>query len=636
MEQLTWLVPHPDLRSAIRAARDIPDPAARLATARHLAGHRRDFLATAQIARLLDSVDGPAQREAGVFARSARLGIVGSHTVEHLVPSIRVAALQRGLDLEVLPAAYGQYRQQLLAGDPAIAAFGPQLILLALDAVDLAFDLPLDADEGSVAAAVDARVDELRQLWRCARERYGARVIQQTVLPVVPPVFGCYEGLVPAAPFALVERLNERLRAAAREDGTLLLDLAWHPLRGAPGIGDPVLWHHAKQLVSPLAAPAYGDLVARVTAAAMGMSRKCLVLDLDDTLWGGVVGEDGIDGITLGQGSAAGEAFASFQRYVALLAASGVVLAVCSKNSAEVAEAAFREHPEMVLARDQVACFVANWQDKASNLRRIARTLDLGLDALVFVDDNPAERDIIRRELPDVAVPELPDDVSGFAAVLAAAGYFEPATFTADDASRNLSYAANAKRQAMLEAATDLDAYLQGLEMRLVARPIEAVDLQRSVQLVNKSNQFNLASRRYSDAAFRALLDDPGTIARCLRLVDRFGDNGLISVLVARTDDRWQPGELLIDTWLMSCRVLGRGVESAALEVLLEGAAALGASALIGEYRPTARNGLVAEHYARLGFDRIDPPADAPEGASYWRWPLSRPAPGRHFISRES
>ncbi|HJQ62532.1 MAG TPA: HAD-IIIC family phosphatase, partial [Burkholderiales bacterium] len=408
-----------------------------------------------------------------------------------------MAGLHRGLALELHIGPYGLYRQSLLGDDPALTSFAPHFVLLALDACDLAFDLSLDASETDVANAVDARLDQLRVLWRRAKECLGAQVVQQTLIPHTPPLFGSYEALVPAAPYSLTERLNTAIRVAAKQDGVLLLDLAWYVAREGitAQLVDPVRWHHAKQLVSPAFAPIYGDVVARIIAAGVGLSRKCLVLDLDNTLWGGVVGDDGIDGIRLGQGSAEGEAFLAFQRYVAQLGRRGIILAVCSKNDPAVAEAAFKGHPEMVLRHEEMADFVANWDDKATNVRSIARRLEIGLDSIVFVDDNPAERDIIRRELPMVAVPELPDDVAHYSARLAQAGYFEATVFTQDDTTRGRSYALNAVRRTELERATDLDGYLQSLSMIMTAAQISPADLARTTQLINKTNQFNLTTR---------------------------------------------------------------------------------------------------------------------------------------------
>ncbi|MGA6097551.1 HAD-IIIC family phosphatase [Stutzerimonas marianensis] len=635
MDQLLWLAQHPDLGAAIGEAKREPDAMVRLAEAARLAGFRRDFTQTTRLDRLAsEGLRAVAAGEGSAPGlRPLRIALLASHTVDHLVPAIRVAGLQRGLAVSAHVAPYGLYRQALLMDDAELSAVAPQLILLALDARDAPLQLPLEASQEEVDAAVAERVEELRLLWRRARERHAAQVVQQTIVPADPPLFGSFEALVPASPYALIERLNAAIRQAARDDGVLLMDLAWEAARGSygDGLAEPLRWHQAKQLVSPHLAPLYGDQLARIAAASIGLSRKCLVLDLDNTLWGGVVGDDGVEGIHLGQGSPSGEAFLAFQRYAALLARRGIILAVCSKNDLSVAEAAFN-HPEMALKRSDIAAFVANWDDKAGNLRRIASMLDIGLDSLVFVDDNPAERDIVRRELPEVAVPELPDDVADYPARVAAAGYFEAVSFTSDDATRGRNYALNAERKAAMSQATDMEGYLRGLKMVLTATPIGGAELARSTQLINKTNQFNLTTRRYSEAEVERIASDPRSVALAIRLADKFGDNGLISVVLARPDESFAEDELLIDSWLMSCRVLGRQVEEAVLDVLATAALAVGYGALIGEYRPTERNAMVAEHYPRLGFVQHPAPADIPVDATFWRYDLTLPRTSNLFI----
>jgi len=636
MDQLLWLAEHPDLSAAIGEVKREPDPLARLEATTRLANYRRDFTLATRLDRLAsEGLQAVTNGEASVAGlQPLRIALLASHTVDHLVPAIRVAGLQRGLALKVHVAPYGLYRQALLMDDAELASFAPQLIVLALDARDAPLQLPLEASPESVAAAVTTRVDELRLLWRCARERYAAQVVQQTIVPADPPIFGSFEALVPASPWALIDRLNTAIRRAAGEDGVLLLDLAWEAARGSygDGLAEPLRWHQAKQLVSPNLAPLYGDQLARIAAASVGLSRKCLVLDLDNTLWGGVVGDDGIDGLHLGQGSPSGEAFLAFQHYAALLARRGIILAVCSKNDQNIAEAAFK-HPEMVLKRSDIAAFVANWEDKANNLRRIASMLNIGLDSLVFVDDNPAERDIVRRELPQVAVPELPEDVADYPARIAAAGYFEAVSFTSDDATRGRNYALNAERKVAMTQATDMQGYLRDLQMVLYATRIGDAELARSTQLINKTNQFNLTTRRYSEAEVeRIARRGPRAVALAIRLADKYGDNGLISVVLARPDTAFADDELLIDSWLMSCRVLGRQVEEAVLDVLVHAARAAGYRTLIGEYRPSGRNGMVAEHYPQLGFVPHPAPTEAASEATFWRYDLGSSRPTHHFI----
>jgi FkbH-like protein len=618
MEQLNWLPGHPNLRAAIAAARSQSDPGARLASAAQLSGYRRDLIATEALARL--QADCISQDVSALGLRDMRVALLGSHTLSHLASSIRVAGLHRGLSIKVHVGGYGLYRQELMDGDPALAEFAPHLVLLAVDEFDVAFGLRLQATEPQIASGISQRVEEARHLWRLARERLGAIPVQQTLVSTGAPLFGHYETMVPASPLALAERFNRELRAAAQQDGVLLLDVASEAARQGilPLMIDLVHWHHAKQLISPLLAPTYGDWVARLAAAVGGLSRKCVVLDLDNTLWGGVVGDDGLEGLRLGQGSAEGEVFSAFQRYLSMLAARGIILAVCSKNDPAVAEAAFSGHPEMILRRAEIAAFVANWDDKATNIRKIAKLLDIGVDSLVFVDDNPAERAIVRRELPSVAVPELPDEPALWPATLADAGYFEASSFTHEDAARGRSYAENAVRHAQLSRTTDLTAYLRDLDMVMAVNRIGSADIARATQLVNKTNQFNLTTRRYTELELTRFAAAPESIALCFRLRDRFGDNGLISVILAEPAED-DPTALLIDTWLMSCRVLGRSVEVAALEALLVEAVARGFNTILGEYLPTPRNKMVAAHYEKLEFKACPRPVSRPDGGTCWR-----------------
>jgi FkbH-like protein len=306
-----------------------------------------------------------------------------------------------------------------------------------------------------------------------------------------------------------------------------------------------------------------------------------------------------VEGLVLGQGSALGEAFVAFQDYARELSRRGIILAVCSKNDEANALEPFDRHPDMVLRRSDIACFVANWSDKASNIRAIAQELNIGLDSLVFVDDNPFERNLVRRELPMVAVPEIGDDPAGFVRAIADAGYFESLAVTEEDRERTSQYHGNRAREALRTSTTDLESYLRGLEMHLVWRRFDRIGLQRIVQLINKSNQFNLTTRRYTEDETLAVMDEPRAVGLQLRLIDRFGDNGVIAIVIGRMQ---ADQDMLVDTWLMSCRVLGRQVEPTTLNLLAQEAKKLGARRLIGEYIPTKKNRMVKDHYAKLGF----------------------------------
>ncbi|MCO6417783.1 HAD-IIIC family phosphatase [Siccirubricoccus sp. KC 17139] len=597
---LYWLPEAPDWRERLKALRALPPgSAAAWDTAMALARTRLDFVATNALDAALRALfaEGPP---AGLATRPVRLAVLSTSTTAQLHPAIRVGALRRGIHLTLYETAYGQWWQELLDPASGLHAFRPDAVLFALDAHHLAAGAEAGMEAHQAEAALAALLGRLEEAWRRAAALCRGPVLQQTALPVFPTLLGSNEARLPGAPAAFLARLNAELPARAAAAGVDLLDLAGRAARdGLAAWHSAPLWHRAKQEVAPPAAPFYGDLVARLLAARQGLAAKCLVLDLDNTLWGGVIGDDGLAGIGLGQGSAEGEAFLTVQAHARALAARGVLLAVCSKNDAAVAAEPFAKHPEMLLREADIACFVANWEDKPANLRRIAQALNIGLDALVLLDDNPFERALVRRELPMVAVPELPEEPALYPAALADAGYFEGVAVTAEDRARGAQYRGNAARAALAASTTDLAAYLRELEMRLLWRRFDAVGLPRIVQLINKTNQFNLTTRRYTEAEAAAVMQDKQALGLQFRLLDRFGDNGVIAILIGRLG---MEGEMAIDTWLMSCRVLGREVEQACLAVLAAEARRMGARRLRGTYRPTAKNGMVRDHYPKLGF----------------------------------
>ena len=500
--------------------------------------------------------------------------------------------------------------------------FAPQAVLFSLTAREAIAGVALTASAAEVDGAIGRFVSELRSLWRKAREIGGAAVIQQTFLDVSEPLFGGYDRMVPGAPATVVTRLNNQVCEAAGRDGVLVLDIARASQRdGIDAWFDVGRWLQGKLEIAPQAAPLYGDLAARILGAQRGLSKKCLVLDLDNTLWGGVIGDDGLDGIVLGEGSAAGEAHLALQHYAKQLKERGVVLAVCSKNDAKIAEAAFRDHPEMVLRRSDFAAFQANWDDKAQNLKAIAARLNIGIDSLVFVDDNPIERARVRQSLPMVAVPELPEDPAHYVRCLAEAGYFEAVAFTAEDRDRAQSYAANAEREALLGSAESMEDFLRGLAMTAVYGPFTAVDHARVVQLINKTNQFNTTTRRYAGDEIARIMEEPDAVTLQFRLLDRVGDNGLVSTMILRPtpdDDE----ALEIENWVMSCRVFGRELEYEAMNIAVEAAKERGARTLVADYIPTPKNDVISRLYPSLGFTEVDSPTPA-NGATRWALDLA-------------
>jgi FkbH-like protein len=388
---------------------------------------------------------------------------------------------------------------------------------------------------------------------------------------------------------------------------------------------NPLQWNAYKLPFDAVFGPLYADCLARLIGALRGKSRKCLVLDLDNTLWGGAIGDEGLDGIVLGEGSALGEAFLSVQRYALSLRQRGIILAVSSKNDDANARMPFQSHPDMLLKENHIAVFQANWIDKASNLEAVAKTLNIGVDALVLLDDNPAERAAVRAALPMVAVPELPSDPARYVEILDAAGYFEAVELSGDDLLRADAIQSNALRADVMQRAQSIEDYLGALEMKLSLSAFRPEERQRITQLANKTNQFNLTTRRYAESEIAALEANTNAFTLQARLRDRFGDMGLISLLIAKPD----PGDETawdVETWLMSCRVLGREVERGVLEALVQAARKKGVRKLRGTYIPTPKNGMVAEHYRKLGFAQN---GSEPDGRSSWELDVTSHEPAK-------
>lgn len=526
-----------------------------------------------------------------------RLGIAGNATLDFVVPFLEATALRYGILLEVEAAGFGQHVQEAIDPQSQLNRARPDAVLLALDMRGLPFQ-----DDTGTGHAHERALSQLLSLCDGFRAHAGATCLVQTLAAPLEPQFGSLDLAVPGTARNAVARFNAALAAEAVSRGDVLIDVEW--LAQAVGLdrwNDERAWHMARMPFAQQALPMYAEVVVRAIAAMRGRSRKCLVLDLDNTLWGGVIGDDGLEGIALSQGDARGEAHRAIQAAALALRRRGIVLAVCSKNDDGVARLPFRSHPGMLLKEDDIAVFVANWNDKASNLEHIARRLDIGIDALVLLDDNPAERAQVRQALPQVAVPELGIDASQYVRHLMMGGYFESIAFTRDDLLRAEQYRGNASRAELQDSSRDLGEFLRSLEMQIVFAPFDAAGRKRIVQLINKTNQFNLTTRRYTEAQVVALETSADRHTLQINLVDRFGDNGMVCVVICENGgEEWR-----IDSWLMSCRVLNRKVEEAVCNRLAATARASGATRLVGVYVPTPRNGMVAGLYPRLGFEPL-------------------------------
>lgn len=607
--QLQWLPPAPgDWRERVRHLDQAPEVGREI---QHLATHA---LTISQLDILGRAIGRLRPRDSALTP--FRLGIASNATIDHLVPQLVASAARHGIALECVAAPFDQVMQEALDPRSTINQARCDAVLLALDHRALLAGIDLHAPDAGLQAAQS----RLAMIRRGFLEHGGAPSIVQSLAPPPETLFGNYERRMPGTVRALTHRFNEALVQSLSGSPDHLLDVeAMAQTVGLATWYSPSEWHLGKLGFSLRATPYYADQLGRLLGAILGKSRRVLILDLDNTLWGGVIGDDGIENIRLGQGDPLGEAFLAVQRLAHDLHDRGVLLAISSKNDDMIARAAFTTHPDMILTERQIALFQANWSDKAANIRVIADRLSLGLSSFVFLDDNPAERALVRQFLPEVAVPELPDDPALYARTLAAAGYFEASAFSSEDKARNAYYHANAQRAALAAQAHDLGAYLASLRMEISFQPFSAGGLERITQLIGKSNQFNLTTRRYSAHEVAQLASDPLVRTIQVRLRDMFGDNGMIGIVILRVSakDSWA-----IDSWLMSCRVLGRGVEAMLLDEIVRLARAEGIDWIEGLYRPTARNALVRDHYENLGFA---PNGQAEDGTTHWRRSTQEP-----------
>lgn len=599
-----------DLAKAHRSAGDAPRAAqwALAATDAGATGAGSDFAGWLGAAAVWESV----RAQLPPAARRVKVAVLGSYTTTQFAALLPLACARAGLDVEVHECGYGQYRRELLDPDSDLHAFDPDVVVLAVHEGEV--DLPATSEDPE--AAVEAELARWTSLWDQARERLGARVVQHNVVVPSDVALGHLAVRTPGSRHSMLRRFDERLGelAGSPAHGVAVVDC--ERLAGEVGKRtwtDPRYVHAAKQAVSLGCVPLLARHTAAVIGAQFGLARKCLVLDLDGTLWGGVLGEVGPHGITVGHG-AAGEAFSAFQRHVLALKDKGVVLAVCSKNDEDLVREAFETNPDLLVRLEDVAVLRAGWQDKPTVVREIAATLGIGEDALVLVDDNPAEREAVRQLVPAVDVVALPAEPADYVAALAAYPFFETDALTAEDAARTAQYRARAQAAAHRESAGSLTDYLLGLDMRAEIAPLGPQNVERVAQLLGKTNQFNLTTRRHSRADVEGFAVDPDWTAQVVRVRDRFADHGVVGVLLAHRVPGPDGDVLDVDSWLLSCRVIGRTLEDEMALELLATARALGCTRVRGTHVPSAKNSQVAGLYARLGFA----PAGERDGTTTW------------------
>jgi len=558
-----------------------------------------------------------------------RIAILGGSTTTEVKSMLELFLLAQGIAPTFYESGYNRYSEDVEFENPDLWNFKPNIVLIHTTWHNISeFPELLEAD-GAVENRVRREVARFTSLWEKIHTELGAVIIQNNFdLPRLRPL-GNLEASESFGRVNFISSLNAEFAKYGRTHSRFLINDI-HYLSGQVGQAEwfrSNYWYSFHMAVSPTATVALARNVAAIVKSAYGKSKKCLVLDLDNTLWGGVIGDDGMQNLILGRDHPVGEAYLDFQRYVKSLKRRGVILAVCSKNDAENAKEGF-SHPDSVLKLEDFSAFKANWDPKPENIRAIAAQLNIGLDSIVFVDDNPVERDFVAEQLPEVAVPNVGADVSSFAEVLEHEHYFEVDKLVQDDLNRSAYYSSNAERSAGEGKFSDYGEFLASLEMTAEIGSFLPVYLERITQLINRTNQFNLTTRRYTSAEVVAIAQDPGFITLYGRLGDKFGDNGLVSVLIGQILDE----TVQLDLWLMSCRVLKREMEFAMFDALVEQCQARGIRKIVGIYIPSKKNSMVAAHYASLGFTAI---AGASEGPELWCYnvPASY-SPRTHYIRR--
>jgi FkbH-like protein len=532
-----------------------------------------------------------------------RLALLGDSATQFLSKAIKGYGYFERLKLETFEADFDQMDRQILDSGSELYRSKSKFIVLYPCAEKL-WERFVASGTGAKPNFHSLILEEIKAWWRNIALHSGAKVIQFNLIEINDGVFGHFASKTTMSFPYQIKKLNLELMDAARAAGDVfIVDVASLANSiGQSNAHDSRLYAASKIALAPDFLPAVAKGVVDVLKAINGNVRKCLVLDLDNTLWGGVVGDDGIENIQIGE-LGMGRSYNMLQTWAKALKDRGIVLAVCSKNDEEIAKLPFRKHPDMRLRLDDIALFIANWDNKVDNLKLIQRTLNIGFDSMVFVDDSPFERNMVREFLPMVTVPDLPEDPAMYVPYLRSLNLFELASFSQEDMQRTSQYQQDRTRADFEKTFTSIDDYLRSLEMASTVQAFNDFSVPRVAQLTQRSNQFNLRTFRYTEADIDRLRKSEEFITLSFELRDKFGNHGLVGVAILK---QLSTEEAFIDTWIMSCRVLKRGMEEFMLNYMAKQAQQRGTRYLMGEYLPTAKNAIVGDLYGRMGFEPCD------------------------------
>ena len=535
--------------------------------------------------------------------QSFKLAVVGDTATQLLCTAIRGMGVERGYNIDLFEAEYNQVERQLLDPTSDLYQFNADFIVIFQSTHKLGEHHSMLSTELQASLA-DDRIGFLASVCE-SPVLAGKKIIYFNYPEIEDTVFGSYANKVDSSFTYQVRKLNyELMRLSQQYQNLFICDIAGLQNKlGRDQMFAANVYTSTEMVLSMDALPYVASRVMDIVCAVKGQFKKCLILDLDNTVWGGVIGDDGLEGIQLGHGLGIGKAFTEFQMWVKKLKQRGIIICVASKNNEDTAKEPFEKHPDMVLKIDDIAVFQANWETKVDNIRTIQSILNIGFDSMVFLDDNPFERNIVRENIPDITVPELPENPEDYLEYLYSQNLFETASYSNLDKDRTKQYQVEAQRVSLSKTFTNEADFLKSLNMVSVVSGFTKFNTPRVAQLSQRSNQFNLRTVRYTDADIEALANDPNVIDLSFTLEDKFGDNGLIAVIIMKPLDK---ETLFVDTWFMSCRVLKRGMENFTLNTMVERAKAAGYKKIIGEYLPTPKNKMVENHYTGLGFIPIN------------------------------
>ena len=558
-----------------------------------------------------------------------RIAVLGGSTTHDIIRMLELFLLNYGIEPEFYESEYAQYWQDAMFDNEELVQFHPDLIYIHTTGRNITFFPDMEDSLQGIEDKLEAQMNHFRVMWEKLENTYHCPVIQNNFEFPFYRILGNRDSYDPHGKTAFIQRLNMELaRYAAQQEHFYIYDIQYESAAfGLDRWTDPSYWHMYKYAMSMQAIPDFAFHLSHIIKAVFGKNKKAFVLDLDNTLWGGIVGDDGPENLEIGQETSMGQVYQEFQGYLKEHKKIGVLLNVDSKNEEENALAGLK-HPEGILKPEDFIVIKANWLPKSQNLTEIASELNIGRDALVFVDDNPAEREIIRQHVPETAVPEMTDgdqvNPDQFIRILDKNAYFEVVTLSEDDKHRNEMYKANAMRKEQEESFGNYSDFLKSLEMKAVIRGFEPVYYSRIAQLTNKSNQFNLTTKRMTQAEVEQMAQDPGYITLYGKLKDKFGDNGVVSLVIGKKNG--DTLELIL--WLMSCRVLKRDMEQAMLDTLVWQSRESGIRKLHGYYYKTAKNAMVKDFYGAMGFQKLS----EKDGDSEWEYVIPEKYENKNLV----